>query len=184
MDLINKLVGGQGCTADGAAAARNPLARLVDSVLDTAPVCRGCLNHPRVVFFHPITSPYPFLPRPIPFVSPPFLLTPHIHLTHPYLPPPLSFVPAITPPIQMPDGAIRDAGAHSGPMAAGLQAGLYEGGEAMLHHYHPHHHHHPPHGPPPPPPLMVIGRGRGRGRESRGGDPWAQEFMQMPPDAR
>ncbi|KAM3571920.1 hypothetical protein VYU27_006049 [Nannochloropsis oceanica] len=84
----------------------------------------------------------------------------------------------------MPDGAIRDAGAHSGPMAAGLQAGLYEGGEAMLHHYHPHHHHHPPHGPPPPPPLMVIGRGRGRGSESRGGDPWAQEFMQMPPDAR
>jgi len=38
MDLVNKLVGGQGCTADGAVAARNPLARLVDSVLETAPV--------------------------------------------------------------------------------------------------------------------------------------------------
>ncbi|TFJ82312.1 hypothetical protein NSK_006431 [Nannochloropsis salina CCMP1776] len=37
MDLVNKLVGGQGCTADGAVAARNPLARLVDSVLETAP---------------------------------------------------------------------------------------------------------------------------------------------------
>lgn len=50
MDLINKLVGGQGCTADGAAAARNPLARLVDSVLDTAPVCIACLNYPFLVF--------------------------------------------------------------------------------------------------------------------------------------
>lgn len=38
MDLISKLVGGQGCAADGAAAARNPLARLVDGVLETAQV--------------------------------------------------------------------------------------------------------------------------------------------------
>lgn len=39
MDLLSKLVGGQGCGADGAAAARNPLARLVDGVLETAQVC-------------------------------------------------------------------------------------------------------------------------------------------------
>lgn len=38
MDLISKLVGGQGCAADGAAAARNPLARLVDAALETAQV--------------------------------------------------------------------------------------------------------------------------------------------------
>lgn len=38
MDLIGKLVGGQGCGADGTTSARNPLARLVDSVLDSAPV--------------------------------------------------------------------------------------------------------------------------------------------------
>jgi hypothetical protein len=38
MDLISKLVGGQGCAADGAVAARNPMARLVDGVLETAQV--------------------------------------------------------------------------------------------------------------------------------------------------
>ena len=66
MDLINKLVGGQGCTADGAAAARNPLARLVDSVLDTAPVFIACFNYPLLVFV--IQSfPPPFSPLSHPF---------------------------------------------------------------------------------------------------------------------
>ncbi len=129
-----------------------------------------------------IQSPLPPPPSPVPFVPPPpFSLTPPSFDAHP----PLPFPPALKTPKQMPGGAIRDPGPHNGPMAAGLQAGLQEGGEAMLHHYHPHHHpHHPPHGPPPPPPRMVMGRGRGRGGGSRGGDPWAQEFMQMPPDAR
>jgi hypothetical protein len=39
MDLLDKLVGGAGCGPDGAAAARNPLGKLVDQFLDSAQVC-------------------------------------------------------------------------------------------------------------------------------------------------
>lgn len=36
MDVLSKLVGGQGCGADGTASARNPLGELIDSFLDGA----------------------------------------------------------------------------------------------------------------------------------------------------
>jgi len=87
MDLINKLVGGQGCTADGAAAARNPLARLVDSVLDTAPVCTACLVSPLLVFV-------PLLPFPSPTCAYPLtLLPPSSHATTPQPSPTLPPLP-------------------------------------------------------------------------------------------
>lgn len=34
MDILGTLVGGQGCAADGTTAARNPLSRLVDTLME------------------------------------------------------------------------------------------------------------------------------------------------------
>lgn len=34
MDIVGGLVGGQGCAADGTTAARNPLSRLVDTLME------------------------------------------------------------------------------------------------------------------------------------------------------
>lgn len=34
MDIVGSLVGGQGCAADGTTAARNPLSRLVDTLME------------------------------------------------------------------------------------------------------------------------------------------------------
>lgn len=178
MDLISKLVGGQGCAADGAAAARNPLARLVDGVLETAQVMftqlggvqvdgwsdridrsMACAIGPRRSG-RPVDVPIPSSYR----------------TTQPGGPP--------RPPPPPPPGAM--AGAR-GPRGAStiphdLHAGFHDGAHVS---------HSMLVGPPrPPPPLpMPMSSSLARGAMPRGVDPgWAAEFMRQgrhvpPPDA-